>query len=295
MSDKSHKDIDAHSGTETTGHEWDGIKELNTPLPRWWLIVWYATIAISLVYMVLMPALPALPGMQGSTPGVLGYSDRAAVADEVASLRSARSETGARLLTASLQEIERDPELLQFARAAGESAFGDNCATCHGAGGRGALGYPSLADDVWLWGGTLDDIEFTLTHGIRGSGDETRFSLMPAFGRDKLLSPEKIDDLVQYVLHVSGREADPSAVTRASELFAQQCASCHGVDAKGDRTQGAPNLTDAEWLYGGDPAQIYATIYNARNSHMPAWAGRLDPATIKALSVYVHTLGGGES
>ncbi|MEO0981432.1 MAG: cytochrome-c oxidase, cbb3-type subunit III [Pseudomonadota bacterium] len=290
------KDVDQYSGIETTGHEWDGIKELNNPLPRWWLYIFYATVLWAIVYMVLMPALPALPGMGGgNTPGLRNHSDRDLVAQDLAALQQARSADGARLLAASLQEIEDDRNLLQFALAAGESAFGDNCATCHGAGGRGANGYPSLADDVWLWDGTLDGIEYTLRHGIRHPGDdETRFSLMPAYGADGLMSRSDIDDLAEYVLHISGRAADQEAVGRASNIWTMQCAACHGVDGAGDRTQGAPNLTDQEWLFGGDRADIRDSIFYARNAHMPAWQDRLDDQTIKALSVYVHSLGGGE-
>lgn len=294
MSD-NHKDVDAHTGVETTGHSWDGIQELNNPLPRWWLYTWYISIAIAVIYMVLMPAIPALPGMGTNTPGLRGHSDRVLVSEAVAELKTAREVQSAVLLDASLEDIETDRGLQQFALAMGESAFGDNCATCHGAGGRGATGYPMLADDVWLWDGTLAGIEYTLRHGIRHDGDEeTRFSMMPSFGRDKILNAQQIDDLTQYVLQVSGQEFEAEAATRAAPLFQQQCSTCHGVNAKGDRTQGAPNLTDTEWLFGGDEKEIHATIYNARNMHMPAWQDRLDDATIKALAVYVHTLGGGE-
>ena len=295
MSDK-HTEIDAHSGVETTGHTWDGIKELNNPLPRWWLIVWYISIAWAFIYMVLMPAIPALPGFGGTnTPGVLGLSDRTLVAEKVVAMNAERSVASQRLMAASLTEIQNDLNLQQFAMAMGESAFGDNCATCHGAGGRGAKGYPMLADDIWLWSGTLDGIEQTVRHGIRHEGDDaTRFSAMPAFGRDKLLTSSEIDDLVQHVLSFSGRDTDASAAAQGSTLFAVQCASCHGVNAKGDRNIGAPDLTDAEWIFGGEPADITASISNARNAHMPAWQDRLDDPTIKALALYVHSLGGGE-
>ena len=294
MSDHE-KDIDAHSGIETTGHEWDGIKELSNPLPRWWLITWYVTIGWALVYMVFMPAIPALPGLGSNTPGLRNHSDRALVAEAVGELQAARQAQGAQLLTASLEEIETNRDLQQFALAMGESAFGDNCATCHGAGGRGFIGYPALADDVWLWDGTLDGIEYTLRHGIRHEGDpETRFSAMPAFGAMGMLDHAQINDLVEHVVSLSSDEFDASAAARGSELFAMQCASCHGAEGLSMREFGAPNLTDAEWLYGGSRDAIEATIYNARNSHMPAWEDRLDDATIKALAVYVHSLGGGE-
>ena len=289
------KDIDDHSGIETTGHSWDGIKELNNPLPRWWLYIWYGTIIWAVVYMIFMPAIPALPGMGTNTTGLRNHSDRDLVAEAVADLKAARVEQSATLLEASLEEIETDRGLLQFALAMGESLFGDNCATCHGAGGRGAVGYPTLADDVWLWDGTLDGIEYTLRHGIRHEADlDTRFSLMPAFGRDNLMTTDEIGDLTDYVLRVSGQEHDSEAADRVADLYQQQCASCHGANGQGDRTQGAPNLTDQEWLFGGSRDAIYNTIYNARNSHMPAWQDRLDDASIKALAVYVHTRGGGE-
>lgn len=295
MSDEK-TEYDPHSGVETTGHTWDGIKELNNPLPRWWLIVWYATIFWAVVYMILMPAWPSLPGLGGTnTPGLLGKSDRAEVAEEVSAMRAERGVASQKLMTASLVEIQNDLNLQQFAMAMGESAFGDNCATCHGSGGRGAKGYPMLADDVWLWDGTLGGIEQTIRHGIRHNSDElTRTSAMPAFGRDNLLASAQIDDLVQHVLSFSGRQTDAGAAARGSVLFASQCVSCHGADAKGSRLVGSPNLTDADWLFGGEPADIRATITNARNAHMPAWQGRLDDPTIKALAVYVHSLGGGE-
>jgi len=289
------KDIDEHSGIETTGHSWDGIKELNNPLPRWWLIVWYVCIGWAVIYMILMPAIPALPGMGTNTKGLRNHSDRDLVAAAVEDLQTARVAQSATLLGASLEEIETDRELQQFALAMGESLFGDNCATCHGAGGRGAVGYPMLADDVWLWDGTLDGIEYTLRHGIRHEDDlDTRFSLMPSFGRDNLLSSDEIDGLTHFVLQVSGQSYDAEAAESVTELYQQQCASCHGETGEGDRMQGAPNLTDGEWLFGGSERAIYDTIYNARNSHMPAWQDRLDDASIKALAVYVHTLGGGE-
>ena len=289
-------DIDEVSGVETTGHSWDGIKELNNPLPRWWLYILYGTVVWAVFYMIMMPAIPALPGMGGTnTLGLRGQSDRALVAQDLDKLHAERKVASAKLLGASLNQIETDLELQQFALAMGESAFGDNCATCHGAGGRGAKGYPMLADDVWLWDGTLDGIETTIRHGIRHTEDPlTRMNAMPAFGRDGLLTTKEIDDLVQYVLNVSGRESDAAAVTRAAPIFAQQCVACHGANAKGNRALGAPNLTDREWLFGGEPRDIQLTITNARNAHMPAWQGRLDDATIKSLAVYVHSLGGGE-
>ena len=289
------KEIDGHSGVKTTGHEWDGIKELNNPLPRWWLYIWYGSIALSVVYMIFFPAIPALPGLGTNTPGLAGASDRVNVARDLENLRASRGENADKLLTASLEEIEADRDFQQFAMAMGESAFGDNCAVCHGSNGRGNLGYPSLQDDVWLWDGSLDGIEYTLRNGIRHPGkDETRFSMMPAFGKDGLLNDKQIDDTVQYVLSLSGETFDAEAAARGASIFEANCTSCHGVDGRGDHNQGAPNLTDAEWLFGKEPGQIRNTIFYARNAHMPAWEGRLDDATIKALAVYVHSLGDDE-
>jgi len=285
------KEIDATTGTETTGHEWDGIKELNTPLPRWWLWVLYATIIWAVGYWVLYPAWPMLTGY---TQGVLNQSQRDDVAKAVQALKSQRAELGRKLTAASLEQIEADPDLLQFAREAGKSAFGDNCATCHGSGAQGFKGYPNLNDDVWLWGGKLEDIKQTLTVGIRSTHPDTRVSLMPAFGKDKMLEPAQINDMVEYVVSLSGGKADGQAVGRATQLFADNCASCHGAEGKGMRELGAPNLTDKEWLYGGNREDIKAQIVNGRNGVMPTWGSRLDPITIDALAVYVHSLGGGE-
>ncbi len=285
------KEIDATSGTETTGHEWDGIKELNTPLPRWWLWVLYATIVWSIGYWVLYPAWPTLTGY---TAGTLNHSQRDDVARAMLALKSQREEQGRMLANATLEQIEADPNLFQFAREAGKSAFGDNCATCHGSGAQGFKGYPNLNDDVWLWGGKLDDIKKTITVGVRSTHPDTRLSMMPAFGRDALLETKQIDDMVEYVVSLSGGKAKADAVARSATLFKEQCASCHGEEGRGLREFGAPNLTDKEWLYGGTREQIKAQIVNGRGGVMPTWGSRLDPMTIDALAVYVHSLGGGE-
>lgn len=300
MSD--HRETDAATGTSTTGHEWDGIKELDTPLPRWWLILFWATIIFSVIYWIMMPAWP-IPG--GYTKGVSGHSDRANVVKDLEALKSARAENFAALLATPPDQVEKNPQLLQFAQAAGQSAFGDNCATCHGFGGAGAPGYPSLADNVWLWGGSASAIEHTLTVGIRSTDIDTRFSQMPAYGRDKLLTSQELRDLTEYVVALGGGEADKAAVDRAGPVFAAQCAACHGDTGLGDRAQGAPNLTDGEWLKAGPVASgakdwrvirasIVAQLHTGANGVMPMWKGRLEPAVIRALAVYVHGLGGGE-
>ncbi|WP_297510429.1 cytochrome-c oxidase, cbb3-type subunit III [uncultured Caulobacter sp.] len=285
------RETDDHTGVETTGHEWDGIKELDNPLPRWWLWVWYGTIAFSIAYWV---AMPAWPGLHGYTKGLLHKSDRAEVAQQLAALDVQRGAGAAMLRTASLEQIEKDPKLQAYAQQVGQSVFGDNCATCHGIGGTGGKGYPNLRDDVWLWGGKLEDIQYTITHGVRTGADGARMSQMPAFGRDELLKPEQIDDLTEYVVKLSGRPADAGAVARAAPIFATQCSACHGPEGKGNQQVGAPNLTDGEWLYGADRAAIRGQIFAGNGGVMPTWQGRLSPETIKALAVYVHSNAGGQ-
>ena len=292
MSDNKRDEV---TGVETTGHSWDGIEELNNPLPRWWLYIFYASVLFSVGYMIWMPSLPGLPGQATNPPGLANASDREEVGAILETAHQQRSQGAAQLLTADLASIERDRDMQQYALALGESLFGDNCATCHGAGGSGVKGYPSLADDVWLWNGTLDGIEYTIRHGIRSPLDEdTRVSQMPRFGAEGYLDYKQIDDLTEYVLHLGGLPADEDAVARATPVYRQQCSSCHSLDGRGDRTFGAPNLTDLEWQFGSSRDDIYASIYDARNAHMPAWQGRLDDVSIKSLAVYVHSLGGGE-
>jgi cytochrome c oxidase cbb3-type subunit 3 len=285
------KEIDKVSGTETTGHEWDGIKELDTPMPRWWLWLFYACIVWAIGYWFVYPA---WPGISGYTHGFLNHSQRDEVTEGVAALKAARTAKETALRDASLNQIQANPDLQQFAMAEGKALFGDNCAPCHGAGGQGAHGYPNLNDDVWLWGGTLADIQHTITVGVRSAAPDTRQSQMPDFGRDAMLKPAQIDDLTEYVVHLSGRPADAKAVGRAAKLFADNCAGCHGPDGKGNRQFGAPNLTDNEWLYGPARADIHDQIWNGHGGVMPTWQGRLTPEEIKALAVYVHSLGGGE-
>ncbi|MCI4677818.1 cytochrome-c oxidase, cbb3-type subunit III [Rhodoblastus acidophilus] len=289
MVDHTHQDIDAATGTATTGHEWDGIKELNTPLPKWWLYVLYATMVWAVGYWFLYPAIP-LPG--GATPGILGWSSRGAVTIDLKELQAQRAPMVAQLNKDSLQQIAADPKLAQFARAYGHSAFGVNCAPCHGSNGQGSKGYPNLTADRWLWGGTLDEISATITHGARYGDPDGHQGDMPAWGASGILNKQQIDDVANYVYSLSHKTtADVSA---GKKVFMDNCTPCHGENAKGNIQMGAPNLTTKIWLYGGDKADLIQTITNGRGGHMPAWGSKLDPATIKALTVYVHSLGGGQ-
>ena len=287
-----HSDIDKVTGTATTGHEWDGIKELNTPLPRWWIITFYACIVWAVGYWIVYPAWPLVSGY---TSGVLHYSSRADVAVELANLEKIRGDKMVTLGAASLADIEKDPALLALARARGRAVFGDNCAPCHGSGAAGAKGYPNLNDDDWLWGGSLDQIMQTIQFGVRSGHPKTHDSAMLAFGKDGMLKSEEIVTVANYVRSLSGLPTrqgyDPAA---GRKIFADNCVSCHGDAGKGNLEVGAPNLTDKIWLYGSDEATIIETVTNGRSGVMPAWTGRLDPSTIKAMAVYVHSLGGGK-
>jgi cytochrome c oxidase cbb3-type subunit 3 len=290
----SEREIDDHSGVETTGHEWDGIKELDTPLPRWWLWTFYGCIAWAVVYWILMPA---WPGISGYTHGLLGKSDRGELGHELAELQQLRGSQAQMLKNASPEQIESDPELQAYALQVGQSMFGDNCATCHGAGGGGGKGYPNLRDDVWLWGGSLEDIQRTITVGVRSGHADARGKdvHMPAFGRDGMLKHEQIADLTEYVVALSHRSANAAAVGRARQTFADQCAACHGPAGAGDISRGIPNLTDGDWLNGSGREAISSQIFNGRNGVMPTWERRFSPEMIKALTVYVHVNAGGDA
>jgi cytochrome c oxidase cbb3-type subunit III len=276
---------------ETTGHEWDGIAEYNKPLPRWWVTVLYASIVWAFGYWIVMPAWPLASSF---TTGLLGYSQRTTVTNQIAEAEAARAAQAEQLQTMELEAVQANPDLLRFATAGGRSAFLVNCSQCHGTGGAGAVGYPNLIDDDWLWGGTLSDIHDTIRYGVRSTHDETRLSEMPAFGADEMLEPAEIADVAQYVLSLSGKATDTAAAGRGEETFVEWCAMCHGDDGTGLAPMGAPNLTDAIWLYGGDVETITKTISDSRRGVMPAWSGRLSDIAVKQLALYIHSLGGGE-
>ncbi|MFO1175861.1 MAG: cytochrome-c oxidase, cbb3-type subunit III [Paracoccaceae bacterium] len=274
----------------TTGHEWDGIREFDNPMPRWWLWTFYLTIIWGIGYTVFYPAWPLI---HGATHGLWGYSTRQEVAADIKAFDAQNAPIEAKLVATDLKAIAADPELANYTQNAGHAIFQTWCAQCHGAGAGGAKGFPNLLDNDWLWGGTIDDIHTTITHGIRNTTDpDARFSQMPAFG--EILKPEEIDQVVNHVLAISGQPHDAALATAGAQIFTDNCASCHGPDGKGGREFGAPNLTDAIWLYGGDPATIKETVTKARFGVMPAWQGRLTEAQIRAVASYVHSLGGGE-
>jgi cytochrome c oxidase cbb3-type subunit 3 len=285
--------VDSITGQTTTGHEWDGIRELNTPLPRWWLWTFYATILFAFVYWALYPTWPL---MTSFTHGVLGYSSRGQVAEDIDAIKAQRAQTEAGLDKASVTQIVADKKLLSLALAHGKAAFAEDCAPCHGSGGQGSKGYRNLTNEDWLWGGALDDIQATITHGIRADYDkDTRSSAMPAFGRDGILKPEEIRQVASYVRTLSKLAPETGVdVAAGQKIFADNCAPCHGDDGKGNLAMGSANLTDGVQLYGGDAKDLIQTIAYARNSTMPAWGARLDPVTIKSLTVFVHSLGAGQ-
>ena len=285
--------VDHVSGQTTTGHEWDGIRELNTPLPRWWLYLFYLTIVFSVIYWIMYPSWPFF---RTYIPGVLGYTNRGQVAKDLATAQAERAERAAGLEKASLAQIEADPKLLEIALAQGKAAFGDNCAPCHGSGGQGQPGYPNLTAGRWLWGGTLEQIHTTIEHGIRAPDDpDTHTSAMPAFGKDGILKAEEIREVANYVRTLAGFEPEPDAnIAAGKKIFEDNCVACHGPEGKGNIEMGSANLTTKVWQYGSDLKDLIYTITYARNSTMPAWHARLDPVTIKSLAVYVHSLGGGK-
>ena len=286
----SEQERDEVTGVDTTGHDWDGIKELNNPLPRWWLWTMYITIVWGVAYSI---AYPAWPMISGATAGILGYSTRGEVAAEIERFETQNAALKTALADADLTTLGDNADLNRFAIAGGASVFRAQCSQCHGAGAAGAKGYPNLLDDDWLWGGTIDEIAHSIRHGIRNDQDEeARWSQMPAFG--ELLEEEEISQVVNHVLAISGADHDGAKAAMGAEIYADQCSACHAEDGTGDRDQGAPNLTDAIWLYGGDEATLMATVTNSRFGVMPAWGKRLSTADVNAVAAYVHQLGGGE-
>lgn len=280
------------SEVASTGHSWDGITEYDNPMPRWWLLSFYATIIWGVIYTLFYPAWPLI---NGPTQGILHTNYRKELAAEMQRYDEANGPIQQKLVAADLNAIAADPELSNYAMNAGRAVFATWCAQCHGSGAGGAKGYPNLLDNDWLWGGNLDDIHTTVTHGIRNTDDaDARYSEMPRFGIDQMLEAPQIDQVTQHVLAISGQDHDAALAAEGATVFADNCVSCHAEDGTGDRAQGAPNLTDAVWLYGGDAGSIRQSVHDARFGVMPNWSPRLSEDDIRAVSYYVHSLGGGE-
>ncbi|MEZ5690883.1 MAG: cytochrome-c oxidase, cbb3-type subunit III [Rickettsiales bacterium] len=300
-----HKEKSGRQEVETTGHEWDGIREYNNPSPRWWLWWFYISIIWSIGYWVVYPAWPTLSGEgeKGGTKGAFEWTQHKDLKEQQKEIEDRRAGYLKRFSKASFNEIINDPELYNFAIAGGKAAFKDNCATCHGTGGAGAPNYPNLNDDDWIWGGDMASIYQTIKHGIR-MHDDGRQSVMPAFG--DMLNAKEIDAVAEYVEGLnSGKSKIPpdnisakeiAALPLGERVFRENCAACHGNNARGSREVGAPNLADAIWLKSkdGSKAAIVSQIRHPKHGMMPAWVDRLNEDTIRELTIYVHSLGGGE-
>lgn len=286
----SEKVRDPYTGQMTTGHEWNGIAELNAYVPK---VVWYCyaiTIIYSLIAWVLLPTWPLFSTY---TTGILGADQRVLVEEQVAEAEAQRADWETQMETLSIEEIHANPELSAIVARTAPTIFGDNCEACHGATAEGGPGYPNLVDKAWLWGGDEEAIMETLRVGINSPHEDTRFSEMMAYGRDGLLSRDELRTLVAHVRTISHQEtsATPEVLAEGEELFATNCASCHGDDGTGMIDVGAPNLTDGFWIYGGDEASIYKTLVNGRKGWMPAWESRLSEAERKMLTAYIIGLG----
>jgi cytochrome c oxidase cbb3-type subunit 3 len=283
---------DAISGQDTTGHEWDGIKELDTPSPKWWLYTFYACILWAIGMFVLYPSIPY---GKGYFHGLLGYSTRATVDADVAKLVAYRKISMDKIAAEPFDAIKADPSLLEVAMSSGRITFAENCQPCHGPGGGGSPGYPALAAGAWIWGGTLDAIQQTVTHGIRSADADTRQSAMPHFGADNVLKPAEIEAVADYVWAAFyGHATAGKDVSAGAKIFAENCVACHGEQGQGIRDMGAPRLASRVHLYGDTHETIVSQVRLPRQGVMPNWGTRLDPATIKAVTLYVHALGGGE-
>lgn len=286
----SEKHIDELSGVETTGHEWDGIRELNNPMPRWWVWTFYACILWAIGYAI---AYPSIPMIRDTTKGLLGFSSRAELQQDLDKASLAQTSFRDQIAAKSVQEIDADPSLRDFAVAGGASAFKVNCAPCHGSGATGGPGFPNLNDDDWLWGGDLDSIRTTIAHGIRFDGDaDTHVSEMPSFA--EVLDHTQISQVAAYVWGLTNTPSDPARAEAGKQVFLDNCAACHGEDAKGKADMGAPNLADAIWLKGRGEDAIARQVSAPKHGVMPAWSARLGDTTVKELTVFVHSLGGGQ-
>jgi len=281
---------DPHTGHQTTGHEWNGIIELNTPVPRVIYFFLAITVIFAVGYWILMPTWPI-----GTTytKGLLGDDVRADVTESVKQAALQRAPWTSQIESKSFAAIAKDPALMNVVRETGRTLFGDNCAACHGREAKGNKGYPNLTTQSWLWGGSPEAIAETIRVGINSTHPDTRSSQMPAFGRDGMLQRPDIDKVVAFIRslsHPNDKTIAADQATAGKEVFAANCASCHGEDAKGNQEMGAPDLTDAFWIYGGDVQSITNTVWGGRNGHMPTWEGRLTDLDRKILALYIADL-----
>lgn len=290
MIKKQDKKTQNEQELKTTGHAWDGVEEYNTPAPRWWLIVWIISIIWAVIYWFFYPTWPT---PSGSNKGIKNWTSISELKESEAEINKRQSFYLQEFSKLSFEQIKKNKQLMEFALNGGRAAFQNNCAVCHGTGAQGQKGYPNLNDDDWLWGGKIENIYTTLKYGIRSTHEKTKSNMMPAFGKDKILTRDEIEKVVDYVLAFSNGE-DQSKMAFGKMIFANQCATCHGINGKGNKAEGVPNLTDKIWLYGGKKEDLIYTIHYSRNGVMPYWEGRLDEQTIRQLALYVHSLGGGE-
>jgi cytochrome c oxidase cbb3-type subunit III len=282
-----HQERDSYSGYLTTGHEWNGIKELNTPVPR--AVYFFLSLAFlfSVGYWVLMPAWPL--GVT-YTKGLLGIDQRKAVAASLQQAAVDRSVWAKKITDMDYAAIQSDSSLMNVVRETGHALFGNNCAACHGQDAKGGPGFPNLTTSSWLWGGKPEQIFDTIRVGINSAHPDTHVSQMPAFGRDQMLPHADELKVVAFVYSLSNpgaKNVDPKDVEAGKAIFAANCASCHGDDAKGNSDLGAPDLTDKIWIYGGDPETIDTTVWGGRQGHMPTWERRLSDLDRKILTLYL--------
>jgi cytochrome c oxidase cbb3-type subunit 3 len=278
---------DNHTGYLTTGHEWNGIKELNTPVPR--AVYFFLAIAVvfSIGYWILMPAWPL--GVT-YTRGLLGIDQRNIVAQSLKEAAIDRSVWTKKIQSESYAALLADPKMMAIVREAGHPLFGDNCAACHGRDAKGGPGFPNLTTSSWLWGGKPDDIFNTIRVGINATHKDTHVSQMPAFGRDAMLPRGDVLKAATFVYSLSNpgaKNLDPATVEAGKKIFSANCVACHGDNAKGNPELGAPDLTDKSWIYGGSLDAIDTSVWAGHQGHMPSWEGRLSELDRKILTLYL--------
>ena len=281
------KEHDPLTGHQTTGHEWDGITELNTGVPK---VVWFFIIVTHIFALIAWILLPSWPLVTTYAKGILGLDQRQAVEADIAAANVARADWADRIAALPADEIMNSPELMARVVDTAPQLYGDNCAGCHGQTAAGGPGFPSLVDDAWLWGSDTDTIMETLRVGINSTHPDTRYAQMLAFGRDGMLPRDEIGMVVDYVQSLSGVDAPADRIAVGAEIFAENCAGCHGDTGAGNLELGAPNLTDDFWIYGGDDAAVFSSIWDGRQGWMPAWEDRLSETERKILAVYLQHL-----